>query len=648
MLGNPAQPLTQYHVYEVAAQNGSWNAWINGVLLGSISGNTYKTNSAPTLGYSFGPQDYFLGYVAEVLVFNRTLTAGERQTVSEYLNSKYGLVAAVPPTPTNLVANAISTNQISLSWSEVLTNGGATQISVARSTNSAGPFAGVATVVNSSTYVDTNLLAGTTYYYEVQAINLTGWSPFSNEAQATTMTNGVSLPFGDLVLWLKGDSGLTQLGMNTPVGFWADQSGRGNNAIQPTGSKQPLWVTNTLNGLPVIWFNPTNFQDLTLPNLLAGTTGAEGFVVLKAGAASGVNRSLWEFGGYAGGYSYYPNSSGQIEDDFGSSTLNMLGNPAQPLTQYHVYEVAAQNGSWGAAINTMPLLVINNNLYSINSAPTLGYSFGPQDYFLGYVAEVMIFDRPLTGDEHDAVGSYLALKYNLSQYAVGTSAPTTPTNLFTTGLAPYQLNLQWKPTSTNASSFIIERKPGTGGSYQEIGSVPFCITNFVDTTAIPTNQYFYVVQAHNWFGGYSSNSLAISPPTVSITNWPATILENTNNVIAAQAADVDGTVAKVDLYEDGTWQITANSSPYVFNWIPTFEGTHVLTALGTDNQGNSQFSQPVGIIIYLDSNGDGIPDYLQVSQGNDPINPWVVPSGDTNTVPPTINLVVPANATLLP
>ena len=181
-LGNPAQPLDQYHVYEVAGQTNYWAAWINGLMQGSTNVNSYFIKPAPTLGANvYGGQYYFAGDIAEVLIFNRTLTTDERTIVNGYLELKYGLVTNTPPAPTNLVANAISTSQISLTWNEALTNGGATQIGIERSTSSGGPFAVVATVANALSYMDTNLAAGTTYYYEVVARNAVGTSGYPNQ-----------------------------------------------------------------------------------------------------------------------------------------------------------------------------------------------------------------------------------------------------------------------------------------------------------------------------------------------------------------------------------------------------------------------------------------------------------------------------------
>ncbi len=659
-LGVPPQPLTQYHVYQVTSETNNWEAWINGILLYQTTNNTlgYPIPSAgypPLLGSDYYDVDYvannhFAGSIAEILIFNRGLTAGERITVNEYLNGKYGLMPTVPPAPTNLVATAIATNQISLTWSEVL-NGGITQISVLRSTSSNGTYQVVAQLSDTTSYVDTNnLAAGMTYYYEVGAVNLTQWV-YSNIAQATTPTNGTALPFGSLALWLKADSGLAEIGTNTPVNLWQDQSGNRNDATQLTGTNQPLWVAAAINGYPVIQFNGTNSY-FNLPNFLNGATQAEAFVVLNVVTNTPSNpQSLWQMG--SSGSSLYPNADGQIVDDFGSASANTMST-VQSLTQYHMYEAVSQPNDWVAWINGNLLYQTSNNTVEFWPDPILGALYDSYDdivynYFAGNIAEVLVFNRTLTADERDTVGAYLFSKYNLSQYATNAVPPGAPTNLLATGVAPYQLNLQWVATSTNVYSFHLQRELGTNGNYQEIANLASYFTNFVDITASPTNQYFYRVRAHNLFGdAYSS---AISPPSVNITNWPATILENETNLIIAQAADADGSVSNVQFfasfYVNNPLIGMATNSPYTINWMPTMQGSYTLEALAADNQGNSQFSSPVNVSVYLDSNGDGIPDYLQVSQGNDPINPWIPPGFNTNDhTAPVITLLIPTNAVL--
>ena len=59
--------------------------------------NTVGFSTAPTLGKSLwlSGSAYFAGDIAEVLIFSRALTAGERAAVNGYLNGKYGVAPVV-------------------------------------------------------------------------------------------------------------------------------------------------------------------------------------------------------------------------------------------------------------------------------------------------------------------------------------------------------------------------------------------------------------------------------------------------------------------------------------------------------------------------------------------------------------------------
>ncbi len=61
------------------------------------------------------------------------------------------------------------------------------------------------------------------------------------------------IPTAGLQLWLKADAGVTLNGSN--VSKWADQSGKGNDAIQPDLPRQPFLVRDGLNGKPTIRFD---------------------------------------------------------------------------------------------------------------------------------------------------------------------------------------------------------------------------------------------------------------------------------------------------------------------------------------------------------------------------------------------------------
>jgi probable HAF family extracellular repeat protein len=174
----------------------------------------------------------------------------------------------------------------------------------------------------------------------------------SLSATSAVVNITVTLPSpSSIKLWLNSSVG-TVFSTGTNISLWQDQSGNTNDATQSTSGNQPVLVTNALNGLPVVHFNGTS-QYLNLPNVLTGTTQAEAFVVLKVATNAPSNYpTLWRWGTSGPSYALpYPNPSGQIADDFGSTVAHNLGVPAQSLMQYHVYEVAGQSGGWSAWIN---------------------------------------------------------------------------------------------------------------------------------------------------------------------------------------------------------------------------------------------------------------------------------------------------------
>jgi hypothetical protein len=88
-----------------------------------------------------------------------------------------------PAPPSNLAANPAGKRKINLNWTQS-TSSGITQNKVYRSTTSGGPYTLRATLAATTTYQDTGLTSGTTYYYVVTAVNGNGESGFSNQASA--------------------------------------------------------------------------------------------------------------------------------------------------------------------------------------------------------------------------------------------------------------------------------------------------------------------------------------------------------------------------------------------------------------------------------------------------------------------------------
>jgi DNA-binding beta-propeller fold protein YncE len=96
--------------------------------------------------------------------------------------SNTGIQAPIPPPPAPLNLLATATHgQVSLTWS---TSIGATNYNVKRSPSSGGPYT-IIVSTSATSYTDTNVFNGATYYYVVSAVNGGGESPNSAQASAT-------------------------------------------------------------------------------------------------------------------------------------------------------------------------------------------------------------------------------------------------------------------------------------------------------------------------------------------------------------------------------------------------------------------------------------------------------------------------------
>ena len=132
--------------------------------------------------------------VSPATTYTYRVSAANGDVFSAYSNAASATTPSTAPVapaaPTNLAASAVSSTQVSLTWSDRSDN--ETGFLIERATGG-GAFGQIATrEAGVTSYPDSTVAANTTYTYRVRAVNGTLFSAYSNTATVTTPSGGVS------------------------------------------------------------------------------------------------------------------------------------------------------------------------------------------------------------------------------------------------------------------------------------------------------------------------------------------------------------------------------------------------------------------------------------------------------------------------
>lgn len=171
---------------------------------------------------------------------------------NNFVATQGGSGPTVPAAPTGLSASAGNT-QITLSWSG---STGATGYNVKRATVSGGPYTTVGSTASTS-FTNTGLTNGTTYYYVVTATNTAGESGNSNQASGTPSGGGVAQQL------------LANPGFESGAVSWTQTSGViDSSASEPAhAGSWKAW----LNGYGTT-HTDSLYQDVTIPSTATSAT----------------------------------------------------------------------------------------------------------------------------------------------------------------------------------------------------------------------------------------------------------------------------------------------------------------------------------------------------------------------------------------
>lgn len=281
------------------------------------------------------------------------------------------------------------------------------------------------------------------------------WKPTTSETQINSFdsisyTQPSSIP--SLAAWLKADAlGLINLDV---VSTWNDSSGNGRNFTQAVVGQQPVYMTNILNGKPIVHFTAASSSTM-INSTNFGTPSTVIYVSRQTGGTNGRMLSGlandWLLG-YHWGYrrqAYFAGWVSQIHD-------------VPSDTNWHIY-TSVHNGVQSSVYEDGKLFTSNSDgLAGPNGLALIGY-LGASEFTDGDIAEVIVYSKELSDIEHEQVELYLANKYGL---AVTSSLPTqVNTSTKMEGTGSYQLSSPNQGNDNNTIGLWHLDETGGSGAY---------------------------------------------------------------------------------------------------------------------------------------------------------------------------------------
>ncbi|MBS1954390.1 MAG: chitobiase/beta-hexosaminidase C-terminal domain-containing protein [Cyanobacteria bacterium SZAS-4] len=399
-----------------AVHSGSGTATIysNGVqkATGGINNINNVSRTGNFIGSNFANTTFFNGQMCEMLIYNAPLTASQRNDLESYFLSKYGIGGSAP----TLAAPTI-------------TPGSGVYSATTPITLTANPGAAIYYTTNGTTpTTSSTLYAGPFNVSSTSTVQAIAWMTpqfYGTSAVSSAIiqidSNTAKMPRTNLALWLKSDYGVST--SSSKVTQWLDASGSNNTAAQATSAKQPTFTSNAINGLPTISFNGTS-QYFQCPSGAFSnfTAGASVFIVTKPTSIASSLR-FFDFGQGAGGNNNFGAQEaspavGGIYVYNGTSGNNVLASGALTTSSYQVLE-AVHSGAGTAAVYTNGVLGAQGTINNIpNVTRTTNYigadnTLGSLGYYNGGIAEMIIYNAPLSDSDRAEVEGYLFAKYAL-------------------------------------------------------------------------------------------------------------------------------------------------------------------------------------------------------------------------------------------
>ncbi|MDR3709412.1 MAG: carboxypeptidase regulatory-like domain-containing protein [Capsulimonadaceae bacterium] len=580
-------PATYSITGQVNDANGNG---LSGAFVALSNGSTATTTSAGS--FSFTGITAGASYTVTPALTGTTFSPASATIASLTSNQTLTFAAIAPPSAPASLTAAGQTGSIALSWSAAA---GATSYSLYRSTTSGGEGAtAYQTGLTGTSYTDTNVAAGTTYYYTVVATNGSVSGSPSIEASATswpqtytisgvaTDYNGnalsgvaVSLSNGSTTTTTSAGcftfAGLTsgtcytvvpaQLGLVFSPVSTTISSLTSNQSLTFCGLSVPavpsLAASGSVGSIALSW--PTAMCAQSYVLYRSTTPGGEGTVAYQAGLTG----TSYTDSNVATGVTYYYTLA--AVNTAGSSAQSTEVSAASQAPTYSISgKVTDSNGNALAGVS----VALSNGSTATTSATGV-YSFtglaGGVSYTLTPSLSYLSFSP--------ASATIPSLSSNQSQ-SFAAVAPSAPSGLAATGQVQ-KIALTWGSVMC-AKSYVLYRGTKAGGEGATAYAAGITGASYTDTNVTAGATYYYTVAAVTTAGtsGQSTEASAVALPVTyaisgKVTNLAGSGVSGATVALSGSASsttttDVNGNYGFSSLTAGGTFTMTPSLSGYVF------------------------------------------------------------------------------------
>lgn len=357
---------------------------------------------------------------------------------------------SVPEMPKNLTISVSGSNDITVRWDAV---DYASHYYVFRGTSLDGLYI-MLSMPSATTYTDTNLSSGTTYYYKVQAVNSAGTSNPTAVIYATTDSFNVVLtaPSNITATSISGSQislAWSPVGAATSYNVYRAPSASGNYAH-------------------IASVTTANFTDSGL------TANATYYYKIQSSGGTGLSPNSNAVSATVNIADTVPAPTGLQALSAGDTQISLTWNAVSSATYYMIYRATASTGPY----------------FSLGSTATANYIDINATQGTTYYYKIQAANN--TGESVDS--AIVSATAGTTNDTNANAELTAPANLIARATGSDQIYLSWDAVGS-ATYYTVYRASSPSGNYTGVATLT--TPNYTDADLTANTGYYYKIQAGN-------------------------------------------------------------------------------------------------------------------------------------------------------